>query len=138
MIDYLYIYNGTIKYRKASNPIYRNLLKVIARNYGHNGAPDVQIYLPNLRERFPLGASGTKSIGTTGGTSAETLSDNQLPNGVAIVKNTGTTDKRAFSLNDTATGQWNAYNKTNVNTGKGYTHNNMPPYQVINYIIKYK
>ena len=136
--------------RSVSSTDYPELYAVIGTTYGGYGT---NFQLPDLRGRFPVGKdTGTfATLGGKGGEEKHTLTiaempahqhagndrawhDRQKRNGqqwfaglnhdggswMANVANDGLTNQ------DTATGT----------TGSGQPHNNLPPYVVINYIIK--
>lgn len=56
---------------------YPELFAVVGSVYGGNGT--TTFALPDMRGRFPLGASASRSIGTTGGAETVSLTEAQLP-----------------------------------------------------------
>lgn len=100
-----------------------------------------QIGLPavNLYGRFPLGTGTNFSLGATGGEEKHTLTESEMP------RHTHT---------ERASGSWKAYGgggtwghalqdgddvdtKSKTGTaGGGLSHNNMPPYYALNFLIK--
>ena len=125
---------------------YLNLSNVIGFKYG--GTKDI-LKVPNLQARFPLGASSKYSLGDTGGESTVTLNEQQIPEHkhqlkeMLSAKSSGS-GWLGVNLNGGGSGKMenfvspnNVY-PTTENTGGGQPHNNMPPYLVVNFIIKYK
>ena len=112
---------------------YDVLFEVIGTTYGA-GNGTTTFNLPDLRGRVVIGVSGTHAIGTTGGAETVTLTAQQIPShnhSIAYYGSTGSSNNiqkgTGSSANSTTTG----------NTGGGQSHNNMQPYQTLNYIIKY-
>lgn len=60
----------------VSRATYADLFALIGTTYGA-GDGSTTFNLPDLRDRFPIGASGTKALATTGG--SETITTAQLP-----------------------------------------------------------
>ena len=136
---------------------YQKIINVISTTFGVSGNEYGTHYkLPDLQQRFPLGAKEGGSIGkqgtgdtvtgwptslaATGGTSGQTLSVNEMPShnhgldiddGSETVKNPHT----QYTVTDTSGKVNGVY--TN-DTGSNVPHNNIPPYLAINFIIKYK
>lgn len=115
---------------------YRVLYDLLQDTYGgtYDWTGGGVINLPDLRGKFPLCTSPTYAIGATGGAETVALSVSEMPShshnvpaytgpaGIQIARNFGT------GLAPVAT----------TNTGGGSAHENMPPYLVVNWIIKYK
>lgn len=97
---------------------------------GTNGTPD-------LRNKFVLGISPTKSLGTTGGAETVTLDVSQIP----AHSHEFSANMNVGRLFDTADGgepqDFGGFSskKTN-NTGGGLPHENMPPYYTLAFIMK--
>lgn len=125
---------------------YLNLSNVIGFKYG--GTKDI-LKVPDLQARFPLGASNDYRLGTMDGEKEVTLTKEKIPShNHTITKIGGHNDGsggtyKTFSTLDTSkteTGNRTvdvAVSAMTDNCG-GQPHNNMPPYLVVNYIIKYK
>ncbi len=136
---------------------YPNLYNVINTTYGSTNTTD--FILPDLRQRFPLGKKGASTpLGELGGQEYVTLDTTQVPshNHLFRIRNNSNTGV-VFLTAETALGDGALisgfsmiYYPNNVSsiltaiasnaitsTGGGQAHNNMPPYLVINYIIKY-
>lgn len=105
--------------------------------------------LPNLVGRFPLGVSATRPRGTTGGAERVTLSAGQMPghehgsagghthtlaNGANDVQVASGTGAFVAGLNDQTTSSSGAH--THAVRGNNESHENMPPFQVLHYLIK--
>jgi microcystin-dependent protein len=69
---YFKICNG----QSLSKALYPELFAIIGYNYGGSGA---NFNLPDLRDRSPVGTSGTKAHGSTGGAASVALTTSQLP-----------------------------------------------------------
>lgn len=97
---------------------------------GENGTPD-------LRGMFVLGASDTHPMGETGGSEKVRLTVEQMPShDHSYVKQTsgaqisnGTGAKFELAGNSTI-------DRITSSTGSGQSHNNMPPYYTLAYIMK--
>lgn len=109
---------------------------------GTNGTPD-------LRDRFVLGAGGSRAVGATGGEETHKLTTAEMPshshsdykyrsqNGtglteVALAAKTVYTSL-FYTLNDSKGYRGLGYTNS---SGSGSAHNNMPPYYVLCYIMK--
>lgn len=64
---------------EVSKNTYNALYSIIGDNYGTPVDPVNNFVLPDLRSKFPLGKSGSNSLGDTSGNSTITLTTNQLP-----------------------------------------------------------
>ena len=128
---------------------YANLFNVIGNKYNNGVVLFDRFKVPNLQSRFPLGASSVYSLGDTGGEKEVTLTKEKIPShNHTITKIGGHNDGsggtyKTFSTLDTSkteTGNRTvdvAVSAMTDNCG-GQPHNNMPPYLVVNFIIKYK
>lgn len=142
---------------------YDNLRAVIGTKYGGG----TENRLPDMRAKFPLGKDAAKALGAIGGEEAVTLDAMQMPShkhtmimsseGTQVgIYNTTVTPmtnppKYLTYLNVAPTNLTSLYKQapasdatkkplgeeTISNEGGGQPHNNMPPYVVVNYIIKY-
>jgi microcystin-dependent protein len=95
--------------------------------------------LPNLLGRFPLGVSGAHAKATTGGTETHTLTTAQIP-----VHNHAPGGGDLNFINQVASGGGSGLSAGSIlrarpttgDAGGGGSHNNMPPYLSLFYIIK--
>lgn len=91
-----------------------------------------------ISDRFLLGASGTYPAGATGGESAHTLTQSELPNYSLSVTNgsnvirskTGSSADAYVQTQSSGWGipNWESKTVTVASGGAGKSHNNMPPY----------
>ena len=120
---------------------YPVLSAVLGTRYGGNGATTFGI--PDLRGRVAFGQlAGTfGTVGATGGEETHTLTESEMPRhvhntdtGLVNAYGAGTPTPAAYS----AGGLGFAYNTAYATsfTGGGGAHNNLPPYIVVNYLIK--
>lgn len=138
----------------VSRTTYSSLFAVVGTSYG-NGDGSTTFNLPDLRGRVPVGKNaGTfGTLGSTGGAETHTLTEAQMPSHTHI-QNAHTHNQSGQTVsNFTGYGQNSAINgnaanpsgltvtgsttATNQNAGGGQAHNNLQPYQVLNYIIKH-
>jgi microcystin-dependent protein len=107
--------------------------------------------LPDLRQKFPLGAktdTSGYSLGSTGGALTQTLVEANLPahthaigshqHAIHHADASGASEGAARTLNASDTTTWNtdAAGGTSGSTGSGTAVSIMPPFQTVNYIIK--
>ena len=147
----------------VSRTTYSALFSVIGTAYG-TGDGSTTFNLPNLQGRFALGKNSSHALASTGGAETVTLTTNQIPAhthgsksitgkvGQVIVPNSDmsrTSDTLYFERVDDVDYPSDAsvnncrrrvihLNATHEHdsVGGGASHNNMPPYQTVNYIIK--
>lgn len=127
---------------------YPDLFAALGTTYGSTTSSNFR--LPDLRNRFPLG-SNPKAEGASGGAETHTLSVAEMPahnhGSVSDHQHTvpsGSTDQAVYNGSgaerlvpttfDTMTGS--AGGHAHTTQGSGSAHNNMPPYLVINFIIR--
>lgn len=128
---------------------YANLFNVIGNKYNNGVVLFDRFKVPNLQSRFPLGASSVYSLGDTGGEKEVTLTKEKIPSHNHTITKIG-------GHNDGSGGTYKTFSTLNTSNSEignrtvnvavsemeddcgGQPHNNMPPYLVVNYIIKYK
>lgn len=140
----------------VSRSTYASLFAAIGTSFGV-GDGTTTFTLPDLRGRVPVGKNGGTfgTLGTTGGAETHTLTKAQLPavtgdvrlhggeNGSNIWQPAG-----VFSTSDIRSNEYRTSSGINNgassvgpllrfnNGGQDLPHNNLQPYQVVNYIIK--
>ena len=143
---------------------FENLFNVIGNKYNNGVILFDSFKVPNLQSRFPLGASSEYTLGKMDGESTHELTEAEMPphshqlteiigskatgSGWAGVNfSTGDGKIEHFDFPQGVTGA--RFPKTEKTGGeitinnmipevKAKAHNNMPPYLVVNFIIKYK
>lgn len=169
--DFKYKYSTTtdnikINFLDEKRPGSGNLdVSTFCDHFNGEDAPWCGIRMPDLQQKFPLGAktNGTigknghsasssgwdTSLGKYGGEPTTTLSANEsgLPehrhklcdDNRQLGVNTGSDESTTHSVNDT-TGSGSHLTYTSYEGGQtaSEAHNNIPPYLAINFIIKYK
>lgn len=98
---------------------------------GSNGTPD-------LRNRFIVGAGSTYAVGNTGGEATVTLTINQIPShshSIRAYVPTGTSGTFGKIIS-TAAYAGNGRDYDTSDTGGNNSHNNMPPYYALCFIMK--
>ena len=127
-----------------SREIYANLFEVIGLTFG-GGDGTTTFNIPNLKGKIPVGLNSDDSdfniLGKAGGEKTHILTSNEMPS-----HNHRQTVTASRSGSGNTYVSWNANNLTGskdtgarntLNTGGGQAHNNLQPYIVLNYIIKY-
>ena len=134
--------DGTL-YNSDPSGIYGDLA---ARLSGAYGIGSGQFRVPDLRTRFPLGASVPEAVGPTGGVATVTLTVPQLPahahRGSPYTLNEGQPGSTYHLWSNSPGGGGanytdNAQNLALTEWAADQPHTNMPPYLVLNFIIKY-
>ena len=127
---------------------YPDLFKAIGALYGAEDAQSFRI--PDLRTRVPVGVSDNHvtfgQMGSKGGEERHTLLVSELPAHTHILEGVGKTFKGGLEQTNLGAGSgwttvtnYTAAGKPNLEaaaTGSNNPHNNMPPYIVLNYIIR--
>jgi microcystin-dependent protein len=152
-----------------SRSTYPLLYSAIGTLYG-SGDGSTTFNLPNIKDKFPLGAGSTYStLGNTGGETTHILSGAEMPShshsfsgttstdgshthyvygsdenngsisgeGLDTQTNTVMTANQRQYTTSSAGNHTHTFSGTTSSSGSGSAHNNMPPYIVLNYIIKY-
>lgn len=125
----------------VSRTTYATLFNAIGTTYGA-GNGTTTFNLPNLKGRVPVGRDASDaqfdSLGETGGSKTHTLSINEIP---SHNHSGGFTQTWAIGAGQSGNGRGNDIftnpNPMTGSTGGGQPHNNLQPYQVVNYIIKW-
>jgi len=122
-----YLWCRGVTYDKNDYP---ELFAVIGYTYGGSGD---NFDVPDLRERFPYGRKSPASLGDLGGSKTETLTVGQIPahHHTQWEQNwlVGVTPGEVVFQAGTI------YTDPTGDTGGGNSHNNQPPYIVLNYLI---
>lgn len=121
-----------------SKTIYVNLFNVIGTTYGNSG---YNFLLPDLKGKVPVGLDTEQTefnnIGQTGGKKTHTLNLDEIPEHTHTYQNNvGDQGVHTLTTQSSAADQVE-YNQTTGPAGGGLPHNNLQPYIVLNYIIKY-
>ena len=124
----------------VSRATYPALFAVLGTRFGA-GDGSTTFNLPDLRGRFPYGASVDADVGNTGGAETHTLTVDEMPSHAHIlggVRQDGAGADRNRLTGTTGTASTVAAGDTYGvrHAGGGQPHNNMPPYIEINYIIR--
>lgn len=134
----------------VSRTTYSSLFAVISTTYG-SGNGSTTFNVPNLVQRFPLGADTQGQIGLdssrngydttlgkSGGSATHTLTVSELPSHrhsfTALRDNIRVSGKGADVNNTQGIQPSSGYTGY---SGSNYAHNNIPPFLAVNFIIKY-
>lgn len=125
----------------VSRTQYQSLFNTIGTSYG-NGDGSTTFNLPDLRGRTPIGEGqgpslSNRSIGESGGEEEHTISETEMPN-----HDHGYTRYNQYVSLAGGAGSYpnccyNNSNQTTTATGSGNAHNNMQPYSVVKFMIKF-
>lgn len=129
---------------------YSKLYNVIKRQYTADSILKPWFQVPDLVQKFPLGAANSDpyKLGATGGTEKVALTEKEMPQHnhqlkeILSSKSAGS-GWAGVNFNGGGSGKMedfvspnNVY-PTTTTVGEGEAHNNMPPYLTLNFIIKY-
>ena len=129
---------------------YINLFNTIGYTYGGSGN---NFNIPNIQGRVVVGTGTgpgltTRNLGNTGGAETHTLTTSEIPShthssnavGGSIGLITANGSNTAINV-DNSSGEPNLYTAPQAltinSTGDGNPHNNMQPFIVLTYLIKY-
>jgi microcystin-dependent protein len=136
--------------RSLSTTTYAGLFAVILYTYGGSGG---SFNLPNMQDKFAIGAGPSHTVAATGGEATHVLTTAELPSHTHTI----TDPQHSHTVRNvmsTAAGGHQATGGAGNNivdvvtqpastgititnaTGSGTPHNNLPPYLVINFIIR--
>jgi len=122
-----------------SRTTYSGLFQTIGTTYG-TGDGSTTFNIPNLKGKIPVGIDTNDTdfdtLGETGGTKTVTLTIDQIPS--------HSHELNSSYIPDGSNGRWGvsyisdaSVKETTIPTGGDQPHNNLQPYIVLNYIIKY-
>ncbi len=117
----------------VSTTTYASLFSVISYTHGGSGG---NFNVPDLRDNYPIGVSGTKAVGTKAGATTATL---EIANLASHSHNYSVTNYDAAQANTgAAQARQLAYQSTNATTssGSGTAIETFPPYIALKFIIK--
>lgn len=116
----------------VSRTTYASLFEIIGTTFGA-GDGSTTFKLPDLRDKFVVGAGTSYSNNDTGGEATHVLTIDEIPSHNHTIVT-------SFSTGSYVSGPWidNGVESstTTSNTGGGSAHNNLPPYVGLTFIIK--
>lgn len=133
--------------RTLNNTTYSGLFNAIMYTYGGS---DLSFNIPDIQGRVPIGAGSgagltTRTLGQKSGAENHTLSINEMPSHTHSLMRRRNPDDGAYDTSDghkfessaATTDREDLGNFNTYSTGSGASHNNMQPFIVLQYLIKY-
>jgi len=116
----------------VSRTTYADLFAIIGTTFGV-GNGSTTFNLPDLRDRFVVGAGTSYNINDTGGEATHVLTIDEMPSHSHSIHSVvgGAVNDRALSNEDGIQSS-----NTTSSVGGGQPHNNLPPYIGLTFIIK--
>ena len=118
----------------VSRTTYADLFAVIGTTFGV-GNGSTTFNLPNLRNRFVVGAGASYNNNDTGGEATHVLTIEEMPAHSHAIATVGEGIGTGFYVS-----QWNpagsTVSRSTSSVGGGQAHNNLPPYIGLTFIIK--
>ena len=115
----------------VSRTTYADLFAIIGTTFGV-GNGSTTFNLPDLRDRFVVGAGTSYNINDTGGEATHVLTINEMPNHSHSVA----ADSGGAPYTLGVGGGGSVINVNTTSVGGGQPHNNLPPYIGLTFIIK--
>lgn len=144
--------NGWLKCdgRSLARSVYPQLFAAIGTKYG---APSsVTFNIPDMSERMPIGVKNNDAqlgaVGATGGERSHTLTASEMPAHTHKIVSNNSTWSKGVGIWDSNVGSgsgWKVVSGSDTGesgnlitnaAGDNNPHNNLPPYLVVNYIIR--
>ena len=117
----------------VSRTTYADLFAVIGTRFGA-GNGSTTFNLPDLRDRFVVGAGTSYNINATGGKATHVLTIEEMPaHSHSIIA--GEQAGMGYYASRWNLGGFDSYQYTS-SVGGGQAHNNLPPYIALTFIIK--
>jgi microcystin-dependent protein len=129
--------NGSLLLRTE----YTNLFNAIGYTYSTFSGTDLSFNIPDLQGRVPVGSGSgsgltTRNLGVKGGAETHTLTVDEIPAHSHSYTN-NVNDQTVSALPGEVAADQVDVSQTTGLTGGGQSHNNMQPFIVLRYLIKY-
>ena len=118
----------------VSRTTYADLFAVIGTRFGA-GNGSTTFNLPDLRNRFVVGAGTSYNNNDTGGEATHVLTIDEMPSHSHSIRAGNEVGQDAWAGVKWTYGQIDVYQNTEA-SGGGQSHNNLPPYIGLTFIIK--
>jgi len=129
---------------------YTNLFNAIGYTYSSFSGSDLSFNVPDLQGRVPVGSGSgtgltTRNLGNKGGAETHTLTTGEMPSHTHDLTRRSNPDAGAFDMGDAHASESSACTTdrsilgtfSTSSAGSGSAHNNMQPFIVLRYLIKY-